>query len=162
MNLRFSPFAFLISRVIVQNRLSSAIGQNLISANEPNRLGFVGGVLKPPAMGIVVASVIAQNEASSLQGTTVTLSGPILNAAAIGPEEVILIWSAVPNADSYTVSRTGGSPGSTSFSAIKTTGFEDDQDVDPKTTYSYSVQAMLGNNPLGPASNPVTVTTPSN
>jgi hypothetical protein len=159
MNLRFSPFAFLISRVIVQNRLSDAIEQGRVSANEPNRLGFVGGVLKPP-MGMVIASVIAQNEASSLPGTTTTFSGPLLNGTAIGPEQVILMWSAIPNADSYTVSRTGGKPATASFPAIKTTGFEDDENVDPQTTYSYSVQAMLGNSPLGPVSNSVTVTTP--
>ena len=61
-----NPITFLLSRTIAENRG--------VSDAEANRLGFVGSVMRPPILGVVLASAIASNEAAS-QATTSSSTG---------------------------------------------------------------------------------------
>ena len=58
----FNAFTFLIARTVAQNRG--------VPAAEATRLGLVGAVLRPAALGIVAASAIASNEAPPDQVTS--------------------------------------------------------------------------------------------
>jgi hypothetical protein len=49
--------SFLVARTIAQ--------QQGISDAEANRLGLLGAVIRPPALGIFASAVIAQNETPS-------------------------------------------------------------------------------------------------
>jgi hypothetical protein len=51
----FNPATFLIARTFAQ--------QQGVSDQEATRLGLLGGVIRPPALGIAAAAVIARNEA---------------------------------------------------------------------------------------------------
>src|ERR1022692_527211 len=65
-------FAFLISRAIAQGRG--------LPATEVNRLGLVGAILKPPVLGIILASAIANSEAPPGGGAT---TGKALSATGM-------------------------------------------------------------------------------
>jgi hypothetical protein len=53
-----NPFTFLISRSIAQNRG--------VDSTTATRDAFVGSIIKPPMLGVVLVSAIAQNQAGSL------------------------------------------------------------------------------------------------
>ena len=76
-----------------------------------------------------------------------------LSANATGATSVNLSWNSVPYATSYWIYRGAYVP------AIVTTTSYVDRLVNPGTTYSYAVAAVV-NSTLGPKSSWVTVTTP--
>ena len=57
----FNAFTFLVARTVAHNRG--------VSDAEATRLGLVGAVIRPAALGIIAASAIASNEAPPVQVT---------------------------------------------------------------------------------------------
>ena len=76
-----------------------------------------------------------------------------LSANPSGPTEISLKWNSVPNATSYWIFRDNYVP------AIVTSTSYADRSVNPGTTYTYAIAAVV-NSTRGPKSSSLTVTTP--
>jgi hypothetical protein len=65
----FNALTFLVARTVAQQRG--------VSAQEASRLGVLGAMLKPPALGVVMASVIASNETPTPQAAPPPVIPPV-------------------------------------------------------------------------------------
>jgi hypothetical protein len=65
----FNALTFLVARTVAQQRG--------VSAQEASRLGLLGAMLKPPALGIVMASVVASNETPAPPATPPPVIPPV-------------------------------------------------------------------------------------
>ncbi len=78
-----------------------------------------------------------------------------LTAIAVSVNQVNLSWNPVLSATTYWINRNGYVP-----AIIPGTSFQD-KTLSPGTSYTYMIAAVV-NSVLGPYSDPVTITTPSN
>ena len=109
----FNPFAFLIGRTIALNR---GVANNVATSD-----GLIGGVVRPPVLGVVLVSAISQNQARSVGSGPgpVTTSAPTLTAATVNANANTMTLAGTNfgsdvNAITVTFSWTGGSVSATS------------------------------------------------
>lgn len=146
--MRFNMIGFVLGDIIARNRG--------VPPATAMRDGLLGGVVGSPMLGVVLASVISQNQESSVSG--VSPSAPVVNAVVVSSTDVILYWSATANAVTYKVNRNTAGEQTETFST-SAIAFDDDS-LDDSTTYSYSVDALDATGRIIVSSAAVQVTTP--
>jgi hypothetical protein len=151
--MKFNPVVFFIGR-------SVAAFQG-VPAAEANKLGLLGAMLRPPVMGIVLASAVARNEAASTRSTVIV---PALQLTAVtGSSSVInVFWNSFPGAATYTLTHGSKSGGK------KTIAVDDLPDLSfsetglgPDTTVFYQLEAFDSEGETLAVSREVSATTDS-
>ena len=83
-----NPFIFLVSRSVAQSRG--------VSDQEATKLGLVGAMIKPPVLGIILASTVAGNEAPPPVRRGGGLFGAMLRRPLPPPRPQVLAIAAQP------------------------------------------------------------------
>jgi hypothetical protein len=150
----FNKMGFVISDIVARN--------NGAPPATALRDGLLGGVMGSTLLGVILASVISRNQGSPGTGASALSSAPVVTAVAIMSDEephVLLTWSAMSNATSYTVHRHATGQSAKVIPDLLVAAYDDD-DVESDKTYHYSVDALDDNEKIIAKSATVRVKTP--